>query len=85
MAYVLMPAIMNVEALLYQKEMKEIRNSMRDISNPFDLSHNDFRTIFRVNMDIADELIDRLAPRLQRIKSYGVTVEEQVLVNAYTQ
>lgn len=74
----LMPLIDDMQGLEYHRDMRYVQRGTREINHPFDLSNNDFRTLFRVTPDIADELIDELAPYLTRIRSYGISVEEQV-------
>lgn len=74
----LMPLIWSMEGLEYQRDTRAIHRGTRDFNHPFDLSPNDFRILFRVTHEIVDELIEELGPYLQRIRSYGISVEEQV-------
>lgn len=78
-ALALYHVIVDMEALEYHRDMREFQRATREINHPFDLSDNDFRTLFRVTPDMANDLINDLYPYLQRLRSYGMSVEEQVL------
>lgn len=55
-------------------EMRDVR----EMYNPFDLPDDEFIDRFRISPDMAQELIQSLAPYLERARPNGLSVEKQV-------
>ncbi|XP_012215802.2 putative nuclease HARBI1 [Linepithema humile] len=60
-------------------ERRVERQLLRTTENPFDLTNNEFRELYRLTPDLIFDLVDALEPRLQRTRITGLAVEKQVL------
>lgn len=56
------------------------RRDWRELHDPFDLHYREFIKLYRVNENIAMDLIDTLRPRLEREWPSGLSPERQVHV-----
>jgi len=55
------------------------RQLLRMAENPFDLTNEEFKQLYRLTPDIVFNLIDVLEPQLQRTRINGLSVEKQVI------
>lgn len=55
------------------------RQLLRMAENPFDLTNEEFKQLYRLTPDIEFNLIDVLEPQLQRTRINGLSVEKQVI------
>ncbi|EFN60645.1 Putative nuclease HARBI1, partial [Camponotus floridanus] len=55
------------------------RQLLRMAENPFDLTNEEFKQLYRLTPDIVFNLIDVLEPQLQRTRINGLSIEKQVL------
>lgn len=60
-------------------ERRVERQLLRTTENPFDLTNNEFRELYRLTPDLIFDLVDALEPRLQRTRITGLAVEKQVI------
>lgn len=54
------------------------RQVSRAIEDPFVLTNNEFKELYRLTPDLVYYLVDALEPRLQRTRITGLSVEKQV-------
>lgn len=64
-------------------DLREVRRRLRDQQDPFAVGETAFVSLFRVSRWLAIDLIEDLAPDLQRIRANGISVVAQVSVNTY--
>lgn len=55
------------------------RQLLRMAENPFDLTNEEFKQLYRLTPDIVFNLIDVLESQLQRTRINGLSVEKQVI------
>lgn len=55
------------------------RQLLRMAENPFHLTNEEFKQLYRLTPDIVFNLIDLLEPQLQRTRINGLSVEKQVI------
>ncbi|KAK0171480.1 hypothetical protein PV327_011236 [Microctonus hyperodae] len=60
-------------------ERREQRQGLRLTEDPFDLTDNEFRKLYRLTPDLMYNLIHALEPRLQRTRVTGLSAEKQIL------
>ncbi|XP_071580476.1 putative nuclease HARBI1 [Temnothorax nylanderi] len=60
-------------------ERRVQRQICRATEDPFDLTNNEFKELYRLTPDLIFDLVDVLEPRLQRTRITGLSVEKQVL------
>lgn len=83
--YLAFDAVM-MEDRVQRLERRAQRQLLRATNDPFDLTNNEFRELYRLTSDLLFNLIDALEPRLQRTRITGLSVEKQVIqivVNIY--
>ena len=59
-------------------ERRVQRMEWRNNHDPFEMSDDMFLNLYRVNPDLALDLIETLEPQLQRQRIYGLSTEHQV-------
>lgn len=74
----LMQDLLYLENRARQLERRRERRDLRDTNDPFELHDDVFVDLFRLPPDIVMEVTERLRPRLQRQRSYGISPERQV-------
>lgn len=60
-------------------ERRAQRRLLRSTENPFDLTNNEFKELYRLTPDLIFYLMDALKPRLQRTRITGLSAEKQIL------
>ncbi|XP_011858448.1 PREDICTED: uncharacterized protein LOC105556002 [Vollenhovia emeryi] len=70
--------LMDMEDRIQHLE-RRARQVLRITEDPFDLTHNEFRELYRLTPDLMFDLVDMLEPRLQRTRITGLSTEKQIL------
>lgn len=71
--------IMIAEDHVQRLDRRIERQLLRIAEDPFDLTNNEFKELYRLSPDLIFNLIDALEPRLQRTRITGLSVEKQVI------
>ncbi|XP_046431373.1 putative nuclease HARBI1 [Neodiprion fabricii] len=71
--------ISNLDYRVRRLERTLERKLMRREQDPFDLTNEEFIELYRINLQLAADLIDTLQPSLQRVRDSGLSVQTQVL------
>lgn len=64
-------------------ERRAQRRLLRETENPFDLTANEFRELYRLTPNLFFNLIEALEPQLQRTRITGLSAEKQVQIIIY--
>lgn len=70
---------MMLENRVQHLERRVQRQLLRTTEDPFDLTDNEFRELYRLTPDLIIDLVDALEPRLQRTRITGLSAEKQVI------
>lgn len=70
--------LMYLEHRVQRLERKAERRAWRDNHDPFELHDDVFINLFRLSPDMTMDLVNELAPALERQRPYGLSVEHQV-------
>lgn len=71
--------LMRMEDRVQRLERRTQRQLLRATEDPFDLTNNEFRELYRLTPDLIFDLIDALEPRLQRTRITGLSTEKKVI------
>lgn len=71
--------VVMMEDRIQRLERRAQRQLLRATDDPFDLTDNEFRELYRLTPDLMFNLIDALEPRLQRTRITGLSAEKQVI------
>ncbi|XP_046612245.1 putative nuclease HARBI1 [Neodiprion virginianus] len=71
--------ILNLDYRVRRLERTLERKLMRREKDPFDLTNEEFIELYRINPQLAADLIDTLQPSLQRVRDSGLSIQIQVL------
>ena len=73
--------LMDLEVRLQRLERRNLRQELREVQDPFDLTDTEFKELYRLNTDLLSNLVDGLTPRLQHTRITGLSVEKQVFIS----
>lgn len=79
LGYLVLDDIMMMEDRIQCLERRTQRQLLRVTEDPFDLTENEFKELYRLTPDLIFYLIDALEPRLQRTRITGLSTEKKVL------
>lgn len=71
--------LIRMEDRVQRLERRTQRQLLRATEDPFDLTNNEFRELYRLTPDLIFDLIDALEPRLQRTRITGLSTEKKVI------
>ncbi|XP_068991139.1 putative nuclease HARBI1 [Neodiprion pinetum] len=71
--------VLNLDYRVMRLEQTLERKLMRREQDSFDLTNEEFIELYRINPQLAADLIDTLQPSLQRVRDSGLLVQTQVL------
>ena len=72
-----------LEERVQRLERRAQRRLLRTTENPFDLTNNEFKELYRLTPDLIFYLMDALEPRFQRTRITGLSAEKQVRKSLY--
>lgn len=78
LGYLVLDDIMMMEDRIQRLERRTQRQLLRVTEDPFDLTENEFKELYRLTPDLIFYLIDALEPRLQRTRITGLSTEKKL-------
>ncbi|XP_032690770.1 putative nuclease HARBI1 [Odontomachus brunneus] len=72
-------AYLGLHLMMMEDRVQRKRQLLRATEDPFDLTNDEFKELYRLTSDLMFDLIDALEPRLQRTRITGLFVEKQIL------